>query len=516
MSTNGQINTNTAYDSYFWVKWSQSGNQDIPNNRTKIAWSCGVYCGHNFYTNAIKMSAVSINGVQVYSGGTYSDFYIGDHTIASGTLDIQHNNDGTKTFSISPFTGWLYSSYNYSANGASYTLTQIPRKATITAAADFTDLDNPTISFSNPGGFPMDVWLEPNPVGDHLCVRTGIPNTGSYTWELTDAERNELRNQCIGNNCPIRLGLYSYVAGTQYSDYKDKQYTMVESEATKPAIVLGTTLNNDPIPDKFAGMWIQGKSRVDVSLTAEGKYGAKITSYWADVDGKRYTEQEFTSDVIQRDGYVDIIGYAKDSRGFTGSISMKKEVIAYSKPLVVPLDNENAILCYRSDENGKRDGNSPYLWLKAKCSYHSVSQKNTCKLQYREKLATEQWGDQQQWGSQDWYDLPHQSATDDFYDALLPGEYYLENSYTIQIRAVDDIGEQDIKAFDIPTRDVALHLGKGGKNVSVGSYCDYTEDCTFHSEWKAIFDNGVVISGDVYIGDMTLKDYILSVINEGG
>ena len=218
MATSGQINTNTAYDSYFWVKWSQSGDQDIPNNRTKIDWSCGVYCGHNFYTNAIKMSAVSINGVQVYGGGTYSNFSSGNHTIASGTLDIQHNTDGTKTFSISSFTGWLYSSYNYSANATSYSLTTIPRKATITAAADFTDLDNPTISFSNPGGFPMDVWLEPNPVGDHLCVRTGIPNTGSYTWELTEEERNELRYQCIGNNCPIRLGLYSYVAGTQYSD----------------------------------------------------------------------------------------------------------------------------------------------------------------------------------------------------------------------------------------------------------------------------------------------------------
>ena len=102
MATSGQLNTNTAYDSYFWVKWSQH-SQDIAANKTKINWSCGVYCGHNFYSNAIKMSAVIINGVQVYGGGTYSNFYDGDHTIASGTLEISHGTDGKKTFSISPF-----------------------------------------------------------------------------------------------------------------------------------------------------------------------------------------------------------------------------------------------------------------------------------------------------------------------------------------------------------------------------------------------------------------------------
>ena len=132
MATSGQINTNTVYDSYFWVAWSQA-SQDIASNKTKINWSCGVYCGHSFYLNAIQMSAVSINGKQVYGGGTYSNFSKGNHTIASGTLDIEHNADGTKTFSISAFSGWLYTNYNYSAAGGSYSLTQIPRQAKITA-----------------------------------------------------------------------------------------------------------------------------------------------------------------------------------------------------------------------------------------------------------------------------------------------------------------------------------------------------------------------------------------------
>lgn len=503
MATSGQLNTNTDYDSYFWVKWSQI-SQDIAANKTKINWSCGVYCGHSFYSSAIKMSAVKINGVQVYGGGTYSNFSKGDHAIASGTLEISHNTDGKKTFSISSFTGWLWSNHNYSSNGESYELTTIPRQATITAAADFTDVDNPSISFSNPGGFKMDVWLEPNPIGDHLCVKENIPNTGSYTWSLTPAEREALRNKCPGNDCTIRLGLYSYVGNTQYADYKDKKYTMTENAATKPSVVLGVELQNGSLPDKFAGLWIQGKSRAKVELSATGKYGAGIRSYSAQVDGNTYRYQTFTSDSIQSAGNVKIIGYAKDSREFTGSAEQEVNVIEYSKPLVIPLSSENAILCYRSDGNGKRTGNSTSLWIKAKRSYHSVNGKNACALQWRRKLATEQWNDSDHL----WNDLLPKSSTEDSYNALLPGvEFALKDSYTLQIRAIDDIGEQDIKTLDVPTQDVAIHLGRGGKNVSVGSYCDYTEDYTFHCEWKAIFDSDIVIKG------MALAEYIKSVIN---
>ena len=87
MATSGLVKTNEDYDSYFWVKWSQIGNQDIANNRTQISWSCGLTSSHKFYSNAIKMSAFYINGTMVYGGGTYSNFTAeGEQQIASGTL----------------------------------------------------------------------------------------------------------------------------------------------------------------------------------------------------------------------------------------------------------------------------------------------------------------------------------------------------------------------------------------------------------------------------------------------
>lgn len=440
----------------------------------------------------LNINGNNITGTQ-YASVLLDWVFIGTHTVSS----ISHNSDGSKSITISGSvsgpSGTGFAGHTTRGSGTA-TFDSIPRQATITAAYDFTDVDNPSFSFSNPGGFPMDVWLEPNPIGDHLCVRTGIPNTGSYTWVLTDAEREALRSRCSGPSCTIRIGLYSYVSGVQYADYRDKTYTMTENTATKPVVSLSVTNNNGSLPKEFDGLYIQGKSRVDVVVSASGKYNAKINGYSGKVDGKAYHSDKFTSDVLQNPGNVTIYGYATDSRGFTGSKDQQVQVIEYSKPLVVPVGSENAILCYRSDGNGKRTGTSTSVWIKAARSYHKViasgSQKNFCALEWRRKLSTEAWDDSVHL----WSDLIEKSnLSTDEYSALLSGvEFDLQKSYTVQIRAIDDIGEVDPKTLEVPTRDVALHLGKGGKNVSIGTYCDYAEDYTFYSQWKAIFGNGIL------------------------
>ena len=126
-------------------------------------------------------------------------------------------------------------------------------------------------------------------------------------------------------------------------------------------------------------------------------------------------------------------------------------------------------------------------------------------MQWRKKLVTDVWDD----ARHGWNDLiPKTDTTTTEYNALLPNEVFdLRESYTVQIKAIDDIGEYDIKTFEIPTQDVALHLGKGGKNVSVGAYCDYSKEYTFYSDWDAYFDK------DVYIKGQKLEDFISSMIN---
>lgn len=160
--TKGEVKTNTTYDSYFWVRWSIKETFKTSNPPvTRINWSCGVTPGHSFYLNAIKMSAVTINGTQVYAGGTYSNFTdYKEHTLGSGTLDIPHNTDGTKTFTISQFTGWLYGGYNYTGAKTDFTLPRIDTKALITSADNFNNTFlQPKVNYSNPAGYSFGACI---------------------------------------------------------------------------------------------------------------------------------------------------------------------------------------------------------------------------------------------------------------------------------------------------------------------------------------------------------------------
>ena len=515
MATSGQVNTNTTYESYFWVKWSQK-EQNVSGNYTIINWSCGVHPGHQFGSNAVRMSAVSINGVQVYSGGTYSDILdYKDRTLGSGELKIQHNTDGTKTFTISSFTGWLYSNHNYSSNGASYSLNTIPRHATITAAPDFTDEQNPTITYSNPAGSAVS--------GVYACISlTGseadiayreIPKSGgTYTFPLTEEERNVLRNATTTSNSrTVMFIVRSGISGIWSNSAMAKTLSIVNANPTFTddkvsyadvnEAVVAVTENNQHI--------VQNKSSLTATIgAATANKGANIKEYTLELNGVTKTVTTSGSvpfGVVNSSQDITLSVTAKDSRGNTTTAKKTVTVTAYSKPLVIPLGNENAILCYRSDGNGNRTGNSTSLWIKAKRSYYDLSGKNGCALQWRWKRVSDEWNDDQEWP-----ELLPANSTSNEYNALAQGTFDLRTAYIVQVRAIDEIGEYDIKTFEVPTQDVALHLGKGGKNVSIGTYCDCSEERTFYSEWKAIFGGGV------YIGDKTLKEYIKDVINGGG
>ncbi len=171
MATYGSVVTETRYESYFFVEWTLK-ETDSPNVRSIISWSCGLVPGHKYYTNAIRMSAVTINGVEVYSGGTYSDITNYKKTVfASGTLTIPHESDGTKTFTISGFTGWLYGDGNYTAKSQNFSLPSITVYTNCTPPSNVRFSNSP--SFLSPRDGSITVTWNPgidgtyNPINEY-------------------------------------------------------------------------------------------------------------------------------------------------------------------------------------------------------------------------------------------------------------------------------------------------------------------------------------------------------------
>jgi hypothetical protein len=509
MASNFTLNSGSYNGRYLQLYCSQS--KDIATNRSTITWTLSAIGGTNNYYSTGPTS-VTIAGQNVYSKGrtdwTAKVFPAAKGSV-SGTIYVDHDSKGDKSISVSLTTA-IYEGATSTYNG-NWTLDNIPRQANLTSSPDFTDLDNPTIYYSNPAGnvvSSLQACISLTMVNDDIKYRD-IPKTGtSYKFNLTEAERTLLRENTTSGSRKVYFFVRTLIGGNYYHSAQEKTLSIVENKDTKPSLIMSTSLNNGSLPSQFNGVYIQGKSKIDVELSAQLKYKATIKSYSTTLDGRRYTSNKFTTDVIQTPGENLLVSTVKDSREFTDSKELSINVIPYSKPLVIPIGSENAILCYRSDGNGKRVGNSTSVWIKAQRDYKTVTsngvQKNFCKLQWRRKLVSESWDDNN--SNHKWKDLiPKTNTTSTEYNALLPSTVFeLTKSYIVQIMAIDDIGEKDVKTFEIPTQDVALHLGKGGKNVAVGTYCDYSKDYTFFSEWDAYFDKGV------YIGGSQMVDFIIA------
>ena len=86
--------------------------------------------------------------------------------------------------------------------------------------------------------------------------------------------------------------------------------------------------------DTLSDMYVQGKSKMAVSTSAVSLYGATIKSYSTVLDGKTYTEKNFTSGVLSS-GTKSAVLTVTDSRGKTASMtSASATVYAYTKPTI--------------------------------------------------------------------------------------------------------------------------------------------------------------------------------------
>lgn len=491
-----------AYDGrYMQLTCTQTKNAQT--NTSTISWTLSTIGGSsNYYSTG--PTEVFINGIQVYyeyRTDWETKRFPASKGSVSGTVSVSHGTDGTKSIQVSMSTVIYHSATKVTTYSSNWELDPIVTGATILTYPENTnDTTLPTVTYANPRGNNVDslsIGISDSTGMNMVVPYRAINKTGTLSYTFTRNDVVSLLNATAGSKFySFQFRIRTVIGGVEYISAKSAMFTVTENADTKPTVSMALSIvNPSSIPIVLSGTYIQGKSRVKATITATGKYGASVSGYNLSVGGvivggasSTSSSNVITSDAITASGEVEVIGSAIDTRTFKGTASKKITVIAYSKPLVVPLGSENAILCYRSDGNGIRVGNSTSVWIKAKRSYYDIAGGNKCKLQWRRKLSTDAWD-----SSHLWTDLiPSTNTTTNEFSGLISGvEFVLSESYTVQIRAIDDFGESDVKDFDVPTQDVALHLGSGGKNVSIGEYCDYTEEYTFRSAWKAIFDNGV-------------------------
>lgn len=389
MALAGQI---TGVYRGYTLQANWSATQNISGNYSDITIKHVLVIGSAYSLNiGSRSNTCSVDGAaQSYSSPAINQKG-GSVTLGTTTHRVNHNADGSKTCTITDvfnvnatIDGSKVSSITASGN---ITLDAIPRQATITSATDFTDTGTPSLQYSNAGGFTADAYLEFAPVGSgtQIMRRNAITGkSGTYTFNLTDAERETLRAACTGVSMPVRYVLRTIIGGKEYYSSLDRNMSMSDA-----APILGAVSYKDANATTAAltgdnQVIVQRQSDLQVSFgAATGQKGATITEYSATFAGVTKT----ASSVVTLDfGKVDVssdmplVFSATDSRGLKTSTTLTVNVEPWWEPTsTVTL--------------ARRNNFEPETHITATAWYASLDGKNevTITAKYRKAGSSDAW-----------------------------------------------------------------------------------------------------------------------------
>lgn len=460
MSTSGVISTNKKYGSHFWVKWAISGSQSIADNKTTISWSCGLTPGEQYYSNAIKMSEVTIAGVKVYVGGTYSNIKdYKDRTFASGTLELRHNPDGTKSFTVEAFSGWLYGNGDYTAAATSFTLPTIPRASTVSAPS------TGTLGMA----LKIAIGRKSTSFADKLYYRIGSNSEEQITAYDGKTSYDWTPPVELASNAPNSTQLVVTIIaktynGSTYVGRSECAVTLAIPASEVPSLTMAVS-DGENVKPNYGGYFVQLRSKIAVTITGTGVRGSTIKSYSIKVGsaaglGNIYaaSASSGTTDFLPISGTVWVTCTVTDSRGRTASKSVDYKVVPYSTPTIA------AISATRCAQDGTVDRMGAYAKITFSATITKLYGNNTAayKVQYRAYGTTDAWTEVATPAAGDY--TPQNITT------VFPVD--TAKRYTVRVVATDAFVSSYSSLRDIPAAFVLIDFAKWLLSVGIGRLCD--------------------------------------------
>lgn len=485
------IKTSTVYDSFFWVKW-ESGGQDVSANKTAINWSCGVTPGHKFYSNAVKMSAVSIGGVKVYAGGTYSNITdYKEHTFASGTLEVSHNADGSKTLTVSAFSGQVWKDSGYltaTAAAQSFQLAAIPRAtepvmgAATMGEAVRISLPRASSAFTHTLSYVFGA-----------ASGTIVENAGTEVqWTVPESLAAQIPDSSVGTGT---LTCRTYNGGTLVGT-KTVTFTATVPQSMKPALTNGwAAVSYDNSGTKASGIaaWVQGYSKAKAVFNGSKvtcKQGASIAKYAVTYLGKTVEESPYRTETISTTS-ATVRCTVTDSRGLTAWEDFNIALLEYAPPALV------GAALYRADGEGAAADSGAHIAGLATAKFSSIGGRNTATIKGYWKSVGGSYGEG--------VTLPFGAV------GLVTGDVEIagDRSYTAKIVVTDSLGNSTEFEENIPTEQVAFHLKEGGQGAAFGKAAE--QDELLDVAWDARFREDVQVDGALQVGGKSLLDMVYPV-----
>lgn len=379
MANSGSFNTSKYESAYLTFIWNID-SQDTANNQTVINWSlkgAGIQSGYWYMAGNFK---VVINGVTVYQSSNRIKLYTGT-VVAQGKLAIQHDSNGNKNFSASAEAGIYTVDVNVNGSG-SWDLPNIPQKAYITNAFNFTDVENPKFQYKNPAGNSADslmACISFDGKGANINYRN-VPKDGqSYSFNLTEAEREQLRIQLSDKkSATLYILLKMVLNGKTNIDSSPVLCTIVDASPTFNCSYKDTSQATLAITEDNRKI-IQSKSNLIINLDSiSAKKHTRVYDVSLSLNGVTYSGSfnlDGTSATIEV-GAVnissDIIANVTvtDKRGYSTTKALEISIL--------PWDLPTAVIKVQRDSNYYSD-----CTLSVNADYALLNNQNTIIIEYR-------------------------------------------------------------------------------------------------------------------------------------
>lgn len=389
-------------------------------------------------------------------------------TYTSDWYAVSNKISGTTTVAFRVYSG-MGSTRN---NTYTYSMGVDPA-ASIVSAANGTLATKLTLSVTRYNtGFKHAITYKCGTASGQVCDKS---DATTIYWDTTNGNTLALAGQnTAGQSVNVTFTITTY-DGTAVVGTTSTTVSMAIPTTVKPSVSL-TVEDAEGYFDTY-GAYVQGWSKLLIKATPTLAYGSPIKTYAITADGKTYSTSPVTTDVVQGVNTLTVTAKVTDNRSYpSDEVTKDITVLEYSKPSVTAI-------AYRCNSSGEEDPEGAYMRLGFTATIASLNDKNTANY-----IVT--------CGSHKFEGTGIEFLSE-------PVDCNVSRTWSMEVTVTDDFSSAT-KAAVIPIAFTLMDFYRTGMGVAFGKVA--TRD-GFDCAMTAYF------TGDVYIGNQKLADYIASLVN---
>lgn len=355
MASSGSLSTTGYKGRHLVLSWEQV-SQSITDNTTTISWTLKGAGSASFSYCYARNFTVIINGTTVYyaqDGSSEVKLYDGT-VVASGTLTIAHNTDGSKSFSASVAAGIYDWSPTCTGSGTFY-LNNIPRLSSLTANNGTLGTAQTLTVTRQSTSFTHTITYKCGTASGTIASKTTSTSI-SWTPPMALASQNT-----TGTVVSVTFTIETY-SGNNSVGSSSRTISCSIPDSVIPSCMLNTErvpyINNVYDADWWSSrsIYIQGLTKVQASVVASTSYGSPISNYTVKMDNLTYSGQNVTMAAPTKSGNVTITATVIDKRGRSGTVTKTISVLPCSPCRITKLTG------IRCDSDGTANDRGQYIF----------------------------------------------------------------------------------------------------------------------------------------------------------